>query len=499
MPNFDTQVLFRAASDGLTPRKRAWLGAEPRSICANVLGQAARLRGLDRIEVDREHPALLRTRARIPTWPLTLDIRRSIKALDFDSDPAVAISAATRVVHRWSFLTRDRKRRRSKLLPMASAKTRHWTSAGMFKPAPGGPTMTNRTRARAARASLSVALLLFGAAESFAAAAPAAIPQLALYQGADREKILIEGAKKEAALTLYGSHTWYRTIAQAFEKKYPFIKVSEYRTDGRSLIKRALEEIRAGQYIADVIATTGEQMDLIKREGVFQEYYVPDARYYPDDVKHKGRSGYFYVGHYETYASLGFNTNLISPADAPKTMPDLLHPKWKGKMSIVSTTTGTRWIGSTVDAFGKEYLEKLAEQDVKVQNMSGAALSGLVASGEVPLSPTIFDANITQAKQKGAPVDWRGLEPIVTTVAYAGLTLKAPHAHAALLYIDWLHSREGQQLIMKGGLWSPREDIGSLTQKFKKSYIDEKYSVDEAEKKYAEWDKLMQQLFVRRK
>ena len=53
--------------------------------------------------------------------------------------------------------------------------------------------------------------------------------------------------------------------------------------------------------------------------------------------------------------------------------------------------------------------------------------------------------------------------------------------------------------VKKGGLWSPREDIGSLTQKFKKSYIDDKHGVEEAEKKYAEWDKLMQQLFVRRK
>src|SRR5882724_4630657 len=100
------------------------------------------------------------------------------------------------------------------------------------------------------------ALLLLGAVECFAAAAPAPISQLALYQGADREKILIEGAKKEAAFMLYGSHTWYRTLATEFEKKYPFIKVTEYRTDGRTLIKRALEEIRVGQYIADVIATT---------------------------------------------------------------------------------------------------------------------------------------------------------------------------------------------------------------------------------------------------
>jgi len=45
----------------------------------------------------------------------------------------------------------------------------------------------------------------------------------------------------------------------------------------------------------------------------------------------------------------------------------------------------------------------------------------------------------------------------------------------------------------------PREDIGTLAQNFKKSYIDEKYSVEEAEKTYAEWDKLMQQLFIRRK
>ena len=352
---------------------------------------------------------------------------------------------------------------------------------------------------RISRTSLVSALLLFLAGKCFAAAAPTSIAQLALYQGADREKLLIEGAKKEAALMLYGSHTWYRTMATEFEKKYPFIKVTEYRTDGRTLIKRALEEIRAGQYIADLIATTGEQMDLMKREGVFLEQYVPEARHYPDDVKHKGKNGFYYVGHYETYASLGFNTSVITPADAPKTMRDLLNPKWKGKMSIVSTTTGTRWIGSTLEAFGREYLDKLAEQEVKVQNMSGAALSGLVVSGEVPLSPTIFDANITQAKQKGAPVDWRGLEPVVTTVAYAGLTLKAPHPHAALLYLDWLHSKEGQLMIQKGGLWSPREDIGSLTQNFKKSYIDEKYGPEEAEKKYAEWDKLMQQLFVRRK
>lgn len=50
----------------------------------------------------------------------------------------------------------------------------------------------------------------------------------------------------------------------------------------------------------------------------------------------------------------------------------------------------------------------------------------------------------------------------------------------------YLLSKEGQQLILKGGLWSPRADVGMLEQKFKKSYLDEKYSLEEIEAKYAQ-------------
>jgi iron(III) transport system substrate-binding protein len=117
----------------------------------------------------------------------------------------------------------------------------------------------------------------------------------------------------------------------------------------------------------------------------------------------------------------------------------------------------------------------------------------------VPLSPTIFDADVTVAKQKGAPIEWRPLDPVVTTVGYSGLSSKAPYPHAALLFLDYVHSKEGQQLMMKGGLWSPRNDLGSLDQKFKKIYLDSKYSLDELEKKLTEWENLMIQLFVRKK
>jgi iron(III) transport system substrate-binding protein len=332
-----------------------------------------------------------------------------------------------------------------------------------------------------------------------AATAPMPMAQLALYQGADREKILVEGAKREGQFTLYTSHTWFKTFVGEFEKKYPFVRASQWRNDSKNIIRKVLEEVKAGRILADIVETTADGMGLLKREGLFQEYYSPEARSYPNELKPKGKTGFFYLPNRETYNSLGFNTHLIPPGIAPKTLRDLLDPRWKGKMAITSTTTGSRWIGNALETLGREFLDKLAEQDISVQDMAPASLINLVVSGEIPLSPTIFDANVTLAKQKGAPVEWRPLEPVVTTVGSAGLLARASNPHTALLFIDYLLSKEGQQLIMKGGLWSPREDVGSVAQKFRKSYLDEKYSSEEMEAKIAQWETLMRQLFMRKR
>ena len=350
--------------------------------------------------------------------------------------------------------------------------------------------------------ALILSLLLFflpTSSRAFAAGAPLSSAQLALYQGADREKILIDGAKREGQFTLYTSHTWFKTFVGEFEKKYPFVRASQWRNDSKNIIRKVLEEARAGRALADVVETTADGMGLLKREGLFQEYYSPEARYYPSDLKPRGKSGFFYLPNRETYNSLGFNTNSVPPATAPRSLKDLIDPKWKGKMAITSTTTGARWVGNALETLGREFLDKLADQDISVQDMAPASLINLVVSGEIPLSPTIFDANVTLARRKGAPVEWRPLEPVVTTVGSAGLLAKAANPHTALLFIDYLLSKEGQQLIMKGGLWSPREDMGSLDQKFKKSYLDEKYSSEEMEVKLGQWETLLRQLFLRKR
>ena len=119
MLNLDTHILLFALTDDLRPRERALLANETWSISAIVLWEIAKLSELGRIEIDLDHPGLARTLARIQIWPPTLDSCRSIKSLDFDSDPADEIIAATSLVHRVPLMTRDRKMRRSKLVPIA--------------------------------------------------------------------------------------------------------------------------------------------------------------------------------------------------------------------------------------------------------------------------------------------------------------------------------------------------------------------------------------------
>jgi iron(III) transport system substrate-binding protein len=326
------------------------------------------------------------------------------------------------------------------------------------------------------------------------------VAELALYKGADREKLLIEGAKKEGQVVFYTSNTWVAgPVSQEFEKKYPFVKANVWRSDSKSLLKRLTEEVAAARYIADVVETSPEYMLIMLREKMLQEHLSPELSAYGDEAKIKGKTGVYGYTNREIYISLGFNSQLIPPAEAPKTVKDYLDPKWKGKMSIAGTTTGVQWVGALLDGMGREFLDKLSAQEINVQNISGAALSGLVASGEVPLSPTIFNSNIFTHKQKGAPVEWRPLDPVIAGVGTSGMVLNSPHPHAALLFLDYLHSKEGQQAAMKGGLSSPRTDIGSLEQKFKKLYIESKYTPEEFEKKIEEWENLMRKLFIRKR
>jgi len=119
MLNLDTHVLVHALDGKLTAREREILSADTWSISGIVLWEISKLVQLGKLEMDLDDPDVVRTLSKVHTWPLTLEVCRAIHDLDFRSDPADELIAATSVVHRVPLVTRDRTIRGSKLVPLA--------------------------------------------------------------------------------------------------------------------------------------------------------------------------------------------------------------------------------------------------------------------------------------------------------------------------------------------------------------------------------------------
>lgn len=120
MLNLDTHILLHALNGDLTSREHRLLANHEWSISGIVLWEIAKLSELGRIEIDLDDTKLIQLLARIHTWPLSIDICRTIRRLDFDSDPADEIIAATSIVHQVPLVTRDSRIRKSKMVPLAS-------------------------------------------------------------------------------------------------------------------------------------------------------------------------------------------------------------------------------------------------------------------------------------------------------------------------------------------------------------------------------------------
>jgi PIN domain nuclease of toxin-antitoxin system len=118
MLNLDTHILVHALQGSLTKRERDLLSEEPWSISVIVLWEIAKLVQLKRLDMDLDSLDFHRALSRIRIWPLDLAICRQSTNLDFRSDPADEIIAATSIVHRIPLLTRDRRIRKSKLVPL---------------------------------------------------------------------------------------------------------------------------------------------------------------------------------------------------------------------------------------------------------------------------------------------------------------------------------------------------------------------------------------------
>ena len=302
----------------------------------------------------------------------------------------------------------------------------------------------------------AVAILLLAAVHGQLPRAQSAGPPASPFvlTGPGRAEALIAGARKEGRLTWYTSLAGpvVSAVANAFGKKYPFIKVSTFRAAENVLATKAAQEEQAGQYSWDVMEAPAANVLILEQQGFLVPYGSPFAATLPSEFIWKAREDQVWAAADRvSHIGYGYNTTLISASAVPKTLEDLLNPALKGRVGIVTTTTGIRWIGAVLHglgaAKGEEFLAKVAQQDWKVQSISGAAEMGLVAGGQEASSVTIFNDHEAQEEAKGAPVRWVPVPPVVANVGALVANKHAPAPAAAMLFIDFLLGADGQAML----------------------------------------------------
>jgi iron(III) transport system substrate-binding protein len=271
-----------------------------------------------------------------------------------------------------------------------------------------------------------------------------------LANGQETERAaLIEGAKKEGEVAWYTSAGLQDSnpMAEAFQKDYPFIRVSVIRAGAGVLVNKILNEARAQKGLFDVLNTNDESVLPLKSRGLLARYVSPEATSYDDDLKDK--EGYWHAAYVIPWF-LGYNTHWVKRAEVPKSYEELLTPKWKGRKIALGTDNGMLILSGLIRVWGKEkavrYFQQLAKQEPALQAGAPSSRIQLLAAGEFPL--TLASGNTLQTfASRGAPVDWVPLEPVFVQMNTIMLAAQSRHPNATKLFIDFVLSKKGQEMI----------------------------------------------------
>ncbi|MSP38267.1 MAG: extracellular solute-binding protein [Deltaproteobacteria bacterium] len=273
---------------------------------------------------------------------------------------------------------------------------------------------------------------------------------------------LIDAAKKEGGkVVIYGSLETpvLEGVMQAFRKKTG-LQAEYWRASAMSVMNRAMTEYRAGNPLFDVVLNNSDPLVIMAQDGMLAKYDSPTAKKYSADQIDPR------FGPVTRYGIVGvvYNKSLVKPEDAPKSIEDLVNPKYKGKLVMADPTlhvTTIQWLSSLHKIMAKEKTEKFirdlaAMKPVLVESMLPA--SERVATGEIPIGLT-FVKFAYSAAQSGAPLDYVRVDKMLGDSHFVVLSNKAPHSNAGKAFVDFYLDDETMKILAQSGEFVNRKGI----------------------------------------
>jgi len=318
-------------------------------------------------------------------------------------------------------------------------------------------------------------------------------------QSPELQKV-IDGAKKEKVLKVlwtedhFGADTGFQAILKALNERYG-TDISLQFTQGGSFpqnIGRLTQEYRTKQQSStDVfIGSSGHMLSGLKSgmlaktkwEQILERPAPADAvldRIAPEGVG---------VAMVSRVVGIVYNTELVQGNDIPKSIEDVLNPKFKGQIATTPYVTGFYQFAAP-DVLGIEYMRAFTKRLAPhIGGMIGCNSLDALASGQFAM--LIFDCGrdaTLRYQRRGAPLAQAVPKEIIRdNVVYLGVPSHAEHPNTAKLLINFLSTAEGQDMLWEYGAYDLEAYPGSksreLIEAFRAKNPDAKFLVDTAQR-----------------
>jgi iron(III) transport system substrate-binding protein len=309
---------------------------------------------------------------------------------------------------------------------------------------------------------------------------------------------LVTAAKKEGGkIVLYTSMETFTADAlkKAFETKTG-VQMEYWRGGSTEVIDRVLGEHRVGKPLFDVVATTGDHMHLMFKEGAFTKYDSPSLKGFAKDAIDPNLGARYRNVLYGVI----YNKAGIKASEAPKSLEDVVKPEYRGKLVMphpVNHTLTTQWLASLDKIMPKPRAEKFirdlaAAKPIFVESIVPAA--DRVGTGETPIGITFVRFVLTYNKQ-GASLDYVRDYTMLGDGQYISLAAKAPRPNAGKAFIDFFLEEESMKIqadtgefVNRRGVYPPLQDADKI--KFVQMYS---FGKDDFEAKKKEYQKIFLQ------
>lgn len=288
---------------------------------------------------------------------------------------------------------------------------------------------------------------------------------------------VIQAAKKEGKVNAYSFNMTGDVglaVSRSFEQIYG-IKAEIITGGGAALAQRITTEKRMGTMVADIMDANTFQISGIKDAGatiaaddmpVLREGGVWRLEPWANDPQR-----HMFIHTITSYPVI-VNTDLVKPAEEPKSLKDLAQPRWKGRLtafdprqnSALSTVFPTLMNRKLID---QETVRAIGMNDVKFVPTSDEAARGVVQGqyavyllGSTAHMGTFIMSAGTALPVKALDSD----EGVIAANRAIGVIKDSPHPNAAKVFTNWVLSLEGQMVLVKAqGAVPVRKDVPDFT------------------------------------